>query len=214
MATIKEMIRQARADGYVDDNAEAKVCQDVVLKAISESTLSRNVTIKGGVVMRSISKDARRATQDMDIDFVRYSLGDESIRQFIKKLDCLEGIHIQQTGEITELRQQDYHGKRVYVIISDDIGDSIESKIDLGVHKNLNIEQEEYCFDIACYDGSATLLINSKEQMFTEKLRSLLKFGPNSTRYKDIFDMFYLTGKVDIKSYYNVWIHLSFLIRV
>ena len=133
MATIKEMIRQANADGYVDDNAEAKVCQDVVLKAISESTLSRNVTIKGGVVMRSISKDARRATQDMDIDFIRYSLGDDSIRQFIKKLDCLEGIHIRQTGEITELKQQDYHGKRVYIIISDDTGDSIESKIDLGV---------------------------------------------------------------------------------
>ena len=104
-----------------------------------------------------------------------------------------------QTDEITELNQQDYHGKRAYVIISDDTGDSIESKIDLGVHKNLNIEQEEYCFDIACYDGSATLLINSKEQMFTEKLRSLLKFGPNSTRYKDVFDMFYLTDKVDTK---------------
>ena len=197
MATIKEMIRQANADGYVDDNAEAKVCQDVVLKAISESTLSRNVTIKGGVVMRSISKDARRATQDMDIDFIRYSLGDDSIRQFIKKIDCLEGIHIRQTGEITELMQQDYHGKRVYVVISDDTGDSIESKIDLGVHKHLDITQEEYCFDIACYDGSATLLINSKEQMFTEKLRSLLKFGPNSTRYKDIFDMFYFIDKVD-----------------
>ncbi len=28
MATIKEMIRQARTDGYLDDNAEAKVCQD------------------------------------------------------------------------------------------------------------------------------------------------------------------------------------------
>ena len=197
MATIKEMIRQAKADGYVDDNAEAKVCQDVVLRAISESTFSRNVTIKGGVVMRSISKDARRATQDMDIDFIRYSLGDDSIRQFINKLDCLEDIHIRQTGEITELKQQEYHGKRVYIIISDDAGDSIESKIDLGAHKNLNIEQEEYCFDIACYDGSATLLINSKEQMFTEKLRSLLKFGPNSTRYKDVFDMFYLTDKVD-----------------
>ena len=148
MATIKEMIRQANADGYVDDNAEAKVCQDVVLKAISESTLSRNVTIKGGVVMRSISKDARRATQDMDIDFIRYSLGDDSIRQFIKKLDCLESIHIRQTGEMTELMQQDYHGRRVYVIISDDTGDSIESKIDLGVHKNLNIEQKELEADV------------------------------------------------------------------
>ena len=199
MLTIKDMIQQANAAGYVDDNAEAKVCQDIVLKAISESSLSRNVTIKGGVVMRSISNDARRATQDMDIDFIRYSLSDDSIRLFIEKLDCLDGIHIRQTGDITELKQQDYHGKRVFVAISDDAGDSIESKIDLGVHKNLDIEQEEYCFDIACYDGSATLLINSKEQMFTEKLRSLLKFGPNSTRYKDVFDMYYLSDKVDLR---------------
>ena len=40
MTTIKEIIQQANVDGYFDDNAEAKVCQDVVLKAISESTLS------------------------------------------------------------------------------------------------------------------------------------------------------------------------------
>lgn len=197
IATIKEMIRRANADGYFDDNAEAKVCQDVVLKAVSESPLNRNVTVKGGVVMRSISNDARRVTQDMDMDFIRYSLDDDSIRRFIRKLDCLEGLHISQTGDITELRQQDYNGKSVHVIISDETGDSIESKIDPGVHKNLYIAQTEYCFDIACYDGSATLLINSKEQMFTEKLRSLLKFGPNSTRYKDIFDMFYLMGMVD-----------------
>ncbi len=197
MATIREMIRQANADGYMDENAEAKVCQDIVLKALSKSTLSRNATIKGGVVMRSISHNARRATLDMDIDFIRYSLSDESILLFIQKLDCLEDIHIRQTGKITELKQQDYHGKRVYIIISDSTGDHIESKIDLGVHKNLSIEQEEYCFDIACYDEGANLLINSKEQMFTEKLRSLLKFGANSTRMKDVFDMCYLADMMD-----------------
>ena len=197
MATIREMIRQANADGYMDENAEAKVCQDVVLKALSESSLSRNATIKGGVVMRSISHDVRRATLDMDIDFIRYSLSDESIRLFIQKLDCLEDIHIRQTGVITELKQQDYHGKRVFVEITDNTGDSIESKIDLGVHKNLSIEQEEYCFDIACFDEGANLLINSKEQMFTEKLRSLLKFGPNSTRFKDILDMCYLSDLLE-----------------
>ena len=198
MATIREMIRQANADGYNNENAEAKVCQDVVLKALSESSLSRNATIKGGVVMRSISHDARRATLDMDIDFIRYSLSDESIRLFIQKLDCLDDIRIRQTGVITELKQQDYHGKRVFVEIIDQTGDSIESKIDLGVHKNLSIEQEEYCFDIACFDDGVNLLINSKEQMFTEKLRSLLKFGPNSTRFKDVFDMCYLSDLLDL----------------
>lgn len=131
MATIRQMLRQAAADGYTDEYAEAKVCQDVVLKAISESSLSRNATIKGGVVMRSISHNVRRATQDMDIDFIRYSLSDESIRLFIQKLNCIEDIHISQTGMITELKQQEYHGKRVHIEISDKEGDSIQGKIDL-----------------------------------------------------------------------------------
>ena len=198
MATIRQMLRQAAADGYTDEYAEAKVCQDVVLKAISESSLSRNATIKGGVVMRSISHNVRRATQDMDIDFIRYSLSDESIRLFIQKLNCIEDIHISQTGMITELKQQEYHGKRVHIEISDKEGDSIQGKIDLGVHKNISIHQEEYCFDISCFDDGASLLINSKEQIFAEKLRSLLRFGPLSSRYKDIFDFCYLKDHVDM----------------
>lgn len=32
-----------------------RVCQDIVLKAIARSNLGRNVTIKDGVVMRSIT---------------------------------------------------------------------------------------------------------------------------------------------------------------
>ena len=39
------------------------------------------------------------------------------------------------------------------------------------------IEQEEYCFDIAYDDEGASLLINSNEQMLSEKLRSLLKLS-------------------------------------
>ena len=34
------------------------------------------------------------------------------------------------------------------------------------------------------------------EQSFVEKLRSLLKFGSNSRRYRDIFDMYYLIDVV------------------
>ena len=33
---------------------------------------------------------------------------------------------------------------------------------------------------------------NTVEQSFVEKLRSLLRFGSNSRRYRDLFDMFYL----------------------
>ena len=63
--------------------------------------------------MRSMTQNIRRATQDMDIDFIRYSLSDESIEYFIDKLNCLDGIEIKRVGKIEELSQQDYNGKRV-----------------------------------------------------------------------------------------------------
>lgn len=70
---LREMIQEVQKEGYSYGDATAKVCQDVVLKGIADSSLSRNVTIKGGVVMRSITGNVRRATQDMDIDFIKYS---------------------------------------------------------------------------------------------------------------------------------------------
>ncbi len=197
MGLIAEMMKKAETDGYTGANAPAKVCQDIVLKGIAESSINRNVTIKGGVVMRGITGDKRRATQDLDIDFIRYSLRDDSIDAFIEKLNIIDGITITREGEITELSQQDYHGKRVFVHITDSDGFSVTSKIDLGVHTHLDIKQEEFCFDVGMSDDGASLLINSKEQMFVEKLRSLLKFGPASTRYKDVFDMYYLKDVVD-----------------
>ena len=49
MITINEMIREANKDGYFDEDAVAKVCQDIILKGLSESNLCRNATIKGGL---------------------------------------------------------------------------------------------------------------------------------------------------------------------
>ena len=197
MANIEEMAEKYRNIGYSERNADARVCQDIVLKAISKSNLGRNVTIKGGVVMRGITGNVRRATEDLDLDFIRYSLEDESIRRFIARLNCLDGISIRiKDDRIEQLSQQEYNGKRVYIIINDDTGHSLESKIDLGVQADPDIEQDEYCFDVCMDDEGASLLINSCEQIFAEKLRSLLRFGPFSTRYKDIFDFCYLKNYV------------------
>lgn len=196
MINIYEMIKLEIENGYNDANARAKVCQDIILKAIASSPFNRNITVKGGVVMRSKTGNVRRATLDLDLDFIKYSLEDESIDTFVKKINCLDRFTISRIGLIEELKQQDYHGKRIYLAITDQDGNTVKSKLDLGVHNKLNIEQEEYCFDIAFEDEGANLLINSTEQMIIEKLRSLLKFGPISTRYKDIFDIYYLSNYV------------------
>jgi len=58
------------------------------------------------------------------------------------------------------------------------------------------------------------LLANSKEQVFGEKLSSLLKWGAASTRYKDIHDLYYLGHREDfnedlLNSYLEKWIYAN-----
>ena len=125
---LYEEIEKIKETGYSEQDAQSKLGQDIILKAIADSGMAQNATIKGGVVMRSITDNVRRATQDMDIDFIKYSLADESIDLFIEKLNTIDGITITRVGEITELSQQDYNGKRVFIHIKDNFNNTIESK--------------------------------------------------------------------------------------
>lgn len=154
---LNDMMDEYNAEGLTRELAAARVCQDIVLKAIVVGSLSKNVTIKGGVVMRDVTGNIRRATRDIDLDFIHYSIGDDAVRTFIQKLNSIDGISITLEGEIKELKHQDYHGKSVGVVIRDEEGNTVRSKIDIGVHKHLEIEQEEYCFDVCMDDEGAPL---------------------------------------------------------
>ena len=196
---LEELRRKYLDNGFSLANASAKICQDIILTKISKSKMNKNVTIKGGVVMYGLSNDKRRATRDLDLDFIKYSLADESIKTFINTLNLVnDGIKVYIDGEIHELHHQDYQGKRVNVILKDENNFNVSAKLDIGVHKNFDIKQDEYCFNLEAINESATLVINSKEQIICEKLKSLLRFGIRTTRYKDIFDIYYLINKTDI----------------
>ena len=102
---IYELVNKYVTAGYSEDDAIPKVAQDIVLLKIGNSKYSKNITVKGGVVMHNISKDMRRATRDMDIDFIKYSLEDKSILNFIKELNNTDdGVKIKVTGKIESLR--------------------------------------------------------------------------------------------------------------
>lgn len=216
---LGNLIQKYIENGYEEIDAIAKVCQDIILIKISKSGFKEHITIKGGVVMHNISKDKRRATRDMDMDFIKYSLDDNSIREFIDKLNKVnDGISIDIIGNITKLHHQDYNGKRVNIKLSDEFNNKIDSKLDIGVHKKFDVDQDDYCFDLSVINQNISLLINSKEQIFVEKLKSLLKFGVRSTRYKDIFDFYYLINyeKLDTKKllkYIDILIFKDYLIE-
>ena len=162
--------RYEREFGYSRLNATARVCQDVILAKLEASNMRDQVTIKGGVLMCALSGSNRRATQDIDLDFVRYPMTDDSIRSFISALSNLDdGISVSINGKIEGLSRQDYKGRRANLKSSDGRS-TFDTKLDLGVHASALMVQDELCFDVARRQEGVCLLANSMEQVFAEKL--------------------------------------------
>lgn len=197
------------AEGYSDDTADAKIAHDIILKAVRDAGFHDNLTIKGGVVMSGLTDIVRRATMDMDVDFLHYSLSNESIRRFVSRLNRAAPCKISIRGKIVELKQQEYKGKRIYLVLTDEAKREIETKVDIGVHTREQVRQGDFGFRVVTDSEKVLVLVNSREQIFVEKLKSLLRFGSASTRFKDVYDMCYLAARVDkrvLLDYINLYV--------
>ncbi len=196
MNSLNECINQYIKEGFNRNYAISKVCQDIIINRIYNSKYSDNITIKGGVVMFHLTNNIRRATVDIDMDLINMSIATENIINIfieLSKLDNIDSFKLSiDKNKIEELSHQDYHGKRLTVTISDKHRKSYNVKLDIGVHKHTDIHQDTLLLNTQIIDGNVEFLANPKEQIFIEKLIPLLKFGPLSTRYRDIFDLYWL----------------------
>ena len=214
MKPLKEQIDELRAKGYSAVLASAKVVHDVVLLAIGRSGFKANGTLKGGVVMSVLTRDIRRATLDMDIDFIHHPISATGVRRFVNRLArSMPELAVSIRGRIIDLKHEDYRGKRIFLVVKDkSIPRGIRTKIDIGVHTHEAIKQVDILFDVPSDECVASLQANSIEQIFVEKLLSLLRHGVVSNRTKDVFDLYYLSDKVSVgkvKSYLRELIYES-----
>ena len=192
MINLLDLVNKYIDEGYNEIYANAKVAQDIILRYLFKSNYKNNVTLKGGVVMYNLSKNKRRATIDIDIDLIKLFLNDDNLYKIFTS-SKLNGIDLNvDVNKITELKHQDYRGKRLPILIKDNYGNAIDVKVDVGVHTDYNIIQDELCFTTFIDNETMTLLANSKEQIFVEKIIPMVKFGNLSTRYKDFFDLYWL----------------------
>ncbi|MBP5216812.1 MAG: nucleotidyl transferase AbiEii/AbiGii toxin family protein [Bacilli bacterium] len=197
MRSITEMVRYYVGKGMTVNQAENYACQKIVLSKISESSLADKVLVKGGVVMFNRTGNLRRATADLDFDFIRYDISETSIRSFIALLNHHRPQFILTIKYMQPLNQEDYKGKRVVVSISDRSAE-LEFKMDIGVHTLLGIKQDAVCFTFMDGEDGVMLAANPPEQIFAEKAYSLAKHGAFSGRGKDIFDMYYLMKECNL----------------
>lgn len=196
MNSLQECVNEYVKGGYTRSYAISKVCQDIIINRIYNSKYSDKITIKGGVVMFHLTHNIRRATIDIDMDLINMSIATDNIVNIfmeLGKLNNIDGFKLEiDKDNIEELSHQDYHGKRLTVTISDYYNKSYHTKLDIGVHKHVDILQKVLLLDTKIINDNISFLANPKEQIFVEKLIPLLKFGPLSTRYRDIFDLYWL----------------------
>ena len=189
---LSEIVYRYMLQGFARPIAQNLAAEDVILTKIARSDMAEHVTLKGGIVMYNLTKNLRRATRDIDFDFIRYSIDEASVRLFFEKLNQHnDGFRVQIEAPIQKLHQQDYEGVRVNARISDDSRTSLKLKLDIGVHKHLKIRQNKLLFKMESGE-TMSLRVNSPEQVFAEKCISLGRLGPASTRYKDVYDLYYL----------------------
>lgn len=190
---INKLINKYVKQGHNYRNAQNLAAEEIVLTKIASSHLANNVTLKGGIVMYNLTKSDRRVTQDIDFDLLRYSIDNLSVRKFVEKLDSIDdGISSTIIGNIDKLHQEDYQGVRVHLLLEDQEQTKIKIKLDIGVHTYSAIEQDKIAFFFDSDGKSISIKVNPCEQIFCEKLLSLSRLGPLSTRYKDIYDLYYL----------------------
>lgn len=199
--TIKELVNKYVSKGYNFRNAQNLAAEEILLTRIAASPLANHVTLKGGIVMFNLTGSDRRVTQDIDFDFIRYSIDESSIRLFVDMLNRSSDYDISIKNNIEQLHQEDYQGVRVNLIIKDSKKDSLKIKLDIGVHTYSAIDQETTVFSFEGEENSVSIKVNPPEQIFAEKLLSLARLGTLSTRFKDVYDLYYLIaeGKMNSK---------------
>ena len=190
--TLKQLVNIYLKKGFSLQQARYNAAQEVFVKTITKTKLKETVIFKGGVVLFNLSKSIRRTTSDIDIDLVRFDISlDENINRFVSFLNYQQSISFEVIGEIKTLHHEDYKGKRINLRIEDDTY-AIDIKIDIGIHTLFAIKQSTMLIDFSDSSNSYLININPIEQMISEKLLSLSKIGVVTTRYKDIYDIYYL----------------------
>ena len=199
MMTIREIISRYLQKGFSVADSRNLAAEEIFITKIASSEMAEHVTFKGGIVMYNLTKNDRRVTQDIDFDLMRYSIDKESIGLFIEKMNNVDDdFELSIKGELEDLHQEDYQGVRANIIIKDKKFDSLKLKLDIGVHTYSGIEQEKILFNVESSNKTISIKVNPAEQMFAEKLLSLSRLGVISTRYKDIYDLYYLIKECKI----------------
>ena len=194
---------QAKETGLTYQMCLQLFCQEEFLRKIEASRYSENFILKGGMFLYTITEFAGRPTRDIDFMIRWISNDTENMNQIMEEI-CTANtgndfirIEVLASENITE--EKEYHGvktkfrayiKNVKIPFSIDVG--VDDVIVPGAVKRTVSTR---------LDGfhPPTIYTYSLERTIAEKFDAIIKRMEATSRMKDFFDIYYLSGVFDFE---------------
>lgn len=194
---------QAKETGLTYQMCLQLFCQEEFLRKIEASRYSENFILKGGMFLYTITEFAGRPTRDIDFMIRWISNDTENMNQIMEEICTANtgndfiGIEVLASENITE--EKEYHGvktkfrayiKNVKIPFSIDVG--VDDVIVPGAVKRTVSTR---------LDGfhPPTIYTYSLESTIAEKFDAIIKRMEATSRMKDFFDIYYLSGVFDFE---------------
>ena len=194
---------QAKETGLTYQMCLQLFCQEEFLRKIEASRYSENFILKGGMFLYTITEFAGRPTRDIDFMIRWISNDTENMNQIMEEI-CTANtgndfirIEVLASENITE--EKEYHGvktkfrayiKNVKIPFSIDVG--VDDVIVPGaVKRTVSTRLNGF--------HPPTIYTYSLEITIAEKFDAIIKRMEATSRMKDFFDIYYLSGVFDFE---------------
>ncbi|QVJ97358.1 nucleotidyl transferase AbiEii/AbiGii toxin family protein [Mycoplasma mycoides subsp. capri] len=177
-----------------------------ILEKIVKSKNKQNFIIKGGFLLSNMMSLNERTTQDIDCLIKGINFVKENILKIISdvlRYDFNDFIEY-EIKEITEIKKRDkYNGFRVKILCKLEKLEEIV-KIDLVIGDVITPSEIKYNFKNIFSNSSFEIQAYNLETILAEKIFIINNLNIQSTRIKDLYDIFLIYSLKEFEIDYNI----------
>ncbi|ACU78838.1 nucleotidyl transferase AbiEii/AbiGii toxin family protein [Mycoplasma mycoides] len=177
-----------------------------ILEKIVKSKNKQNFIIKGGFLLSNMMSLNERTTQDIDCLIKGINFVKENILKIISdvlRYDFTDFIEY-EIKEITEIKKRDkYNGFRVKILCKLEKLEEIV-KIDLAIGDVITPSEIKYNFKNIFSNSSFEIQAYNLETILAEKIFIINNLNIQSTRIKDLYDIFLIYSLKEFEIDYNI----------
>lgn len=192
---LKALVKDLSAKYGITPQATLQMyCLERLLDRIAVSRFRNHFVIKGGFLIASILGVGSRSTMDIDATIKGFSVSYENVGSAFREI-CSVDIADQLTFSfvrIEEIREKDdYLGLRVFVECR--YGKmNVPLTVDLTTGDTIIPHEIEYMYKCVFDDKMIPIIAYPLENVFAEKLDTIISMGVANTRTRDFYDVYTL----------------------